>query len=135
MRRLLRIHCNIRCASQREPNRRALFDQDFADYVRWKAALKCWTFGSECDSAFAQHSKARSQDVHKVRCTHTNVELENILCAYSSAKNMLCHTGIEGATVLVVGAGGGVGAAATAMRASRPWLPIALSAGKGIYES
>lgn len=74
----------------------------------------CWTFGSECDGAFAQYTTAPAEEVYTVNAPEwTDVQLGSIPCAFSTAENMLHRTRVaRGETVLVTGASGGVGAAA-----------------------
>ncbi|KAH4047814.1 hypothetical protein HBH70_238040 [Parastagonospora nodorum] len=74
---------------------------------------ECWTFGSECDGAFAQYTVAPAQETYKVNCDWTDVELGSIPCAYSTAENMLHRANVKsGEKVLITGASGGVGSAA-----------------------
>jgi NADPH:quinone reductase-like Zn-dependent oxidoreductase len=76
--------------------------------------FECWTFGSECDGAFAQYTKAPSSEVYAVNAPRwSDAELGSIPCAFSTAENM-CHRANvrKGENVLITGAGGGVGAAA-----------------------
>ncbi|MEM9443302.1 MAG: zinc-binding dehydrogenase, partial [Pseudomonadota bacterium] len=72
----------------------------------------CWTFGSECDGAFAQYAKAPTSETHAVRCDWSDVELASIPCAYSTAENMLHRAAVGAERVLITGASGGVGLAA-----------------------
>ncbi|MES0151376.1 alcohol dehydrogenase family protein [Mesorhizobium sp. M0012] len=74
---------------------------------------ECWTFGSECDGAFAQYTKAPAREVYPVICSWSDAELASIPCAYSTAENMLHRANVSaGETVLITGASGGVGSAA-----------------------
>ncbi|MBC8036593.1 MAG: alcohol dehydrogenase family protein [Rhizobiales bacterium] len=74
---------------------------------------ECWTFGAECDGAFAQYAKAPANETYRVDCDWSDAELASLPCAYSTAENMLHRTGVKaGETVLVTGASGGVGSAA-----------------------
>lgn len=76
-------------------------------------AYECWTFGSECDGAFARYTTAPARETYKVECNWTDVELGSIPCAYSTAENMLHRANVKsGERVLITGASGGVGAAA-----------------------
>jgi NADPH:quinone reductase-like Zn-dependent oxidoreductase len=75
--------------------------------------FECWTFGSECDGAFAQYTKAPSHETYKIDCDWSDVELGSIPCAYSTAENMLHRANVKaGEHVLITGASGGVGSAA-----------------------
>lgn len=72
----------------------------------------CWTFGSECDGAFAQYAKAVAVETYAVTSDWSDAELASIPCAYSTAENMLHRAGVGAERVLVTGASGGVGLAA-----------------------
>ncbi|KAJ4333873.1 hypothetical protein N0V87_007243 [Didymella glomerata] len=51
--------------------------------------FECWTFGSECDGAFAQYTKAPSSEVYAVNVPRwSDAELGSIPCAFSTAENM-----------------------------------------------
>jgi NADPH:quinone reductase-like Zn-dependent oxidoreductase len=81
-------------------------------YVHGRS-YECWTFGSECDGAFAQYTVAPAQETYKVVCDWSDVELGSIPCAYSTAENMLHRANVKSReNVLITGASGGVGAAA-----------------------
>lgn len=81
-------------------------------YVDYRP-MECWTFGSECDGAFAQYAKAPSRETYKVDCDWSDVELASVPCAYSTAELMLHRSGVKsGEHVLITGASGGVGSAA-----------------------
>jgi NADPH:quinone reductase-like Zn-dependent oxidoreductase len=81
-------------------------------YVNYRP-FECWTFGSECDGAFAQYTKAPSAEAYKVDCNWSDVELASIPCAYSTAESLLDRANVRaGERVLVTGASGGVGSAA-----------------------
>ena len=87
-------------------------------YVDYRP-YECWTFGSECDGAFAQFTKAPAREVHKVECDWTDAELASIPCAYSTAENMLHRAALGSERVLVTGASGGVGSAAVQLAKRR----------------
>jgi NADPH:quinone reductase-like Zn-dependent oxidoreductase len=80
-------------------------------YVDYRP-YECWTFGSECDGAFAQYARAPARETHAVDCDWSDAELASIPCAYSTAENMLHRAGVAAERVLVTGASGGVGSAA-----------------------
>lgn len=71
-----------------------------------------WTFGSECDGAFAQYTKTFSEDALAVSSEWTDVELASIPCAFSTAEGMLQRARVGAERVLITGASGGVGSAA-----------------------
>jgi NADPH:quinone reductase-like Zn-dependent oxidoreductase len=74
--------------------------------------LSTWTFGCECDGAFAQFTKAFAAEALSVRSDWTDAELASIPCAYSTAQAMLQKLELGAEQVLVTGASGGVGLAA-----------------------
>ncbi|KAH7406816.1 hypothetical protein DE146DRAFT_753366 [Phaeosphaeria sp. MPI-PUGE-AT-0046c] len=88
---------------------------------------ECWTFGSECDGAFAQYTKAPSHETYKIDCDWTDIELGSIPCAFSTAENMLHRSNVKsGEKVLITGASGGVGAAAIQLAKRRGAHVIAI---------
>ena len=87
-------------------------------YVDYRA-FECWTFGSECDGAFAQYAKAPARESHKVDCDWSDAELASIPCAYSTAENMLHRAKVGAERILVTGASGGVGSAAVQLAKRR----------------
>jgi NADPH:quinone reductase-like Zn-dependent oxidoreductase len=96
-------------------------------YVDYRP-YECWTFGSECDGAFAQYTKAPARETYKVDCNWTDVELGSIPCAYSTAENMLHRAKVKATErVLITGASGGVGAAAIQLAKRRGAYVIAVS--------
>ena len=46
-------------------------------YVDYRP-YECWTFGSECDGAFAQYAKAPARETHAVDCDWSDAELASI---------------------------------------------------------
>jgi len=78
------------------------------DFRPWET----WTFGSECDGAFAQFAAAPDADVFTVDSDLSDVELASFPCAYSTAENMLHRAEVGRERVLITGASGGVGSAA-----------------------
>ncbi len=82
--------------------------------------MEAWGFGSECDGAFAQYTKAPSIETHAVDSDWTDVELASIPIAYSTAENMLHRAGVvSGEHVVITGASGGVGSAAVQLAKRR----------------
>ena len=98
-------------------------------YVDYRP-FECWTFGSECDGAFAQYARAPARETHRVDCDWLDAELASIPCAYSTAEGMLHRAGVGAERVLVTGASGGVGSAAVqlAKRRGAEVLAVASSA-------
>lgn len=95
-------------------------------------AFDAWTFGSECDGAFAQYTTAPASEVYAINAPHwTDVELGSMPCAFSTAENMVQRSGVgANETVLITGAGGGVGAAAVQLCKRRGAKVVAI-VGKG----
>ncbi len=81
--------------------------------------FECWTFGSECDGAFAQYAAAPAAETYRVDCDWTDAELASIPCAYSTAENLLHRASVGAERVLVTGASGGVGSAAVQLAKRR----------------
>ena len=75
--------------------------------------VACWTFGSECDGAFAQYTVTDSGEAYRIESDLGDAELASFPCAYSTAENMLHRAGVQsGDRVFITGASGGVGSAA-----------------------
>ena len=93
--------------------------------------FECWTFGSECDGAFARYAAAPAAEAYRVDCDWTDAELASIPCAYSTAENLLHRASVGAERVLVTGASGGVGSAAVQLAKRRGADVVAVaSAGK-----
>ena len=90
--------------------------------------FECWTFGSECDGAFAQFAVAPSAETYAVTSDWTDAELASVPCAWSTAENMLERTGVGAERILVTGASGGVGSAAVQLARRRGATVIAVAA-------
>ncbi len=90
--------------------------------------FECWTFGSECDGAFAQFTVAPSRETYAVHSDRSDEELAAVPCAYSTAENMLHRAGVGAQRVLVTGASGGVGLAAVQLAKRRGATVIAVCA-------
>lgn len=97
--------------------------RSYVDYQPYE----CWTFGSECDGAFAQFAVAPARETYRVDSDWSDVELASIPTAYSTAENMLHRLGLGAETVLVTGASGGVGSAAVQLARRRGAKVIAMS--------
>jgi len=95
-------------------------------YVDYRP-FECWTFGSECDGAFAQYTVAPAVETHWVDCDWSDAELASIPCAYSTAENMLQRAAVGAERVLVTGASGGVGSAAVQLAKRRGARVMALA--------
>ena len=92
-----------------------------------RGPYECWTFGSECDGAFAQYAKAPASETFGVRCDWTDAELASIPCSWSTAENMLHRAAVGAERVLVTGASGGVGSAAVQLARRRGAQVIAVA--------
>lgn len=90
--------------------------------------FECWTYGSECDGAFAQYATAPAADTWAVNSEWSDIDLASIPCAYSTAEGML-HRAQVGAEdrVLITGASGGVGSAAVQLAKCRGAEVIAVA--------
>ncbi|KRW93893.1 alcohol dehydrogenase family protein [Paracoccus sp. MKU1] len=100
--------------------------RSYVGYRPWE----CWTFGSECDGAFAQYAKAPARETYKVDCDWSDVELASVPCAYSTAEGMVHRARVgKGEHVLITGASGGVGSAAIQL-ARRRGARVSAIAGK-----
>lgn len=85
-------------------------------------------FGSECDGAFAEYTKAPSAHAHVIESPLSDTELASFPCAYSTAENLLHRSGVKaGERVLVTGASGGVGSAAVQLARRRGAFVSALA--------
>ena len=89
--------------------------------------FECWTFGSECDGAFAQYATAPARETHKVDCDWTDAELASIPCSWSTAENLLHRASVGAERVLVTGASGGVGSAAVQLAKRRGAHVVAIA--------
>ena len=97
-------------------------------YVNYRP-YECWTFGSECDGAFAQYTKAPAAETYRIECDLSDAELAAIPCAYSTAEGMLHRAKVKaGERVLITGASGGVGSAAVQLAKRRGVEVIAVAA-------
>lgn len=82
--------------------------------------LECITFGSECDGTFCEYTAARADEVFPVNSSLSDEELSVLPCAYATANNLICRTGVsEKDRVLITGASGGVGSALVQLAAIR----------------
>ena len=87
-----------------------------------------WFLGSECDGGFAQYVRVAARHAYRVDSRLSDVELASFPCSYSTAENMLTRSGlVDGETVLVTGASGGVGSAAVQLARARGAEVIAVT--------
>lgn len=96
--------------------------------LQQRADAAVWTFGSECDGAFAEYTVARSVDALEVRSDLPDTTLAALPCAFGTAQGMVCRGDVgAGDRVLITGASGGVGAAAVQLCALRGAVVTAVS--------
>ncbi|MGE8062484.1 alcohol dehydrogenase family protein [Pseudomonas sp. NPDC089547] len=89
---------------------------------------ECWTFGSECNGGFAQYTTAPDSDTWSINSEWSDTDLASIPCAYSTAELMLHRANVRSSdTVLITGAGGGVGSAAVQLAKCRGAKVIAIA--------
>ncbi|MDK1373640.1 MULTISPECIES: alcohol dehydrogenase family protein [unclassified Sinorhizobium] len=99
-------------------------------YVDYRP-MECWTFGSECDGAFAQYTKAPSRETFRVDCDWSDLELASLPCAFSTAEGMMHRANVgAGEHVLITGASGGVGSAAVQLAKRRGAIVTAIAGGE-----
>lgn len=91
--------------------------------------FETWTFGSECNGAFAQYTKTFSEDALPVTSDWSDVELASIPCCYTTAEGMLQRTGLGEERILITGASGGVGSAAVQLAKRRGAHVTAITSG------
>lgn len=88
---------------------------------------ECSVFGSECDGAFAQYTKAPSREAYTIECDWSDADLASVPCAYSTAEGMLERANVGAENVLITGASGGVGSAAVQLARRRGATVIAIA--------
>ena len=106
---------------------RVLIEPVFRAPIGWEPYRAIY-FGSECDGAFAEYTKAPAAHAHKIVSDLSDAELASFPCAYSAAENMLTRAGLShGERVLVTGASGGVGSAAVQLAKRRGATVLAVA--------
>lgn len=96
--------------------------------VNGKSINPPWYFGSECDGGFAEYTVVSSQHAYQINSELSDIELASFPCSYSTAENMLTRASVaEGDRVLISGASGGVGSAATQLAKARGAIVIAIT--------
>ena len=112
-----------------EPSRigeRVLVRSLLRSYVDFRP-FECSVFGSECDGAFAQYTKAPAKETYSINCDWSDTDLASIPCAYSTAEGMLQRANVGAETILITGASGGVGSAAVQLAKRRGATVIAVA--------
>ena len=101
-------------------------------------SMENFWMGSDSDGAFAEYVTVPQSEVFEVKCDWSSAELATIPCAYGTAENMIQRAGIRsGETVLITGASGGVGSAATQLvqlRGAKVIAVVSLEKQKQILE-
>ncbi|KAH0365791.1 NAD(P)-binding protein, partial [Aureobasidium melanogenum] len=121
--RIVAVGANV---SAQRIGERVLVRNMLRSYVDYRP-YECWTFGSECDGAFAQYTKAPSRETYKIDTDLSDTDLASVPCAWSTAENMLHRAGVkENEKVVITGASGGVGAAAIQLAKRRGAHVIAI---------
>lgn len=88
----------------------------------------CWTYGSDCNGAFAQFTVAPDADTWSVKSNWSDIELASIPCSYSTAVLLIHRANVTSQDkVLITGASGGVGSAAVQLAKSRGAEVIAIA--------
>ncbi len=83
--------------------------------------------GSERDGGFAQFVAVPAEDAHPVAGSLTDIELASFPCAYGTAENLLRRSRVvQGETVLVTGASGGLGSAVVQLAKARGATVVAI---------
>lgn len=106
---------------------RVLIEPVFRAPIGWEPYRAIY-FGSECDGAFAEYTKAPAAHAYRIVSDLSDAELASFPCAYSAAENMLTRAGLShGERVLVTGASGGVGSAAVQLARRRGTTVLAVT--------
>ncbi|MEM6616331.1 MAG: alcohol dehydrogenase family protein [Pseudomonadota bacterium] len=85
-------------------------------------------FGSECDGGFAEYTVVDHRNVKPINSELSDAELATFSCSSSTAEGMLSRANVvEGDTVLVTGASGGVGSALIQLANRRGAQVVALA--------
>ena len=88
-----------------------------------------WTYGSECDGAFAEYAIAFEEEAIPAPEGWSDVEAASLPCAWSTAEGMIQRAGLGEGRVLVTGASGGVGSAAVQLLKRRGAEVVAMVGG------
>lgn len=80
----------------------------------WNDPANALYFGSECDGGFAEFTKVRAENALKIESDLSDAELASFPCTIHTAETLCLRCDIQpGETVVISGASGGVGSAAT----------------------
>jgi len=84
--------------------------------------------GLECDGGFAEFVTVPASNASRIESAMTDVELASFPCAYGTAENLLTRANVvQGESVLVTGASGGVGSAVVQLARLRGARVIAVT--------
>lgn len=108
--------------------RRALIDVWLRDWDDPSNLDKCRYFGSEVDGGFADYAVVDHRNVRPIESDLEHTELATFATSYVTAENMLNRANVvEGDSVLITGASGGVGSALIQLAHRRGATTIALA--------
>jgi len=108
--------------------RRVMADPWVRDWSDPESKEKSGYFGSECDGGFADYAVIDYRNVRAVDSRLSHAELATFACSYTTAENMLTRANVvEGDTVLITGASGGVGGALVQLANRRGARTIAMA--------
>lgn len=108
--------------------RRALIDVWLRDWDDPFNLEKCRYFGSEVDGGFAEYAVVDHRNVRPIESTLEDTELATFATSYVTAENMLNRANVvDGDTVLITGASGGVGSALIQLAQRRGATTVALA--------
>ena len=106
---------------------RVLVEPALREPVGWRPNEAIY-LGSECDGGFAEYTKAPAVHAYPIASDLSDPELATFPCAYSAAENMVTRANVvQGETVLITGASGGVGSAAVQLAIRRGAKVIAVT--------
>lgn len=108
--------------------KRALVDVWLRDWDDPLNLDKCRYFGSEVGGGFADYTVVDQRNVRPIECDLEHTELATFATSYVTAENMLSRANVvEGDSVLITGASGGVGSALIQLAHRRGATTIALA--------
>ncbi len=108
--------------------KRVLVDTWLRDWDDPMNLDKCGYYGSECDGGFAGYTKIDQRHIHPIESTLSDAELATFATSSITAENMLNRANaVEGDSVLIPGASGGVGSALIQLANRRGAKTIAMA--------
>lgn len=110
------------------PGKRVMIDVWQRDWDDPGNMNKCAYLGSEIDGGFADYTVVDHRNVYPIDCELSDAELATFATSYVTAENMLNRANVvEGDTVLIPGASGGVGSALIQLANRRGATTIAMA--------